>query len=80
MVAQGIDLLHRCTWVTVLIQYRLTSFCSIHALNTRSNSLWDWMASSLPTIEWLLGGDFNMVEWSKDKNGGSNSIIYGMEK
>jgi hypothetical protein len=68
-------------WVTVLIQDRLVGFCSAYAPNASLDrcSLWDWIASSLPAAEWVIGSDFNMVEWSGDRDGGSGSIISSME-
>jgi hypothetical protein len=42
--------------------------------------LWMWMETSLPYVEWIIGGDFNMVEWDGDRGGGVGSVISGSEK
>jgi hypothetical protein len=38
------------------------------------------MASSLPAAEWVVEGDFNMVEWDGDRGGGRGPVISGVEK
>lgn len=34
-----------------------------------------WLASSLPNADWIIGGDFNMVECPWDHEGGNGSSI-----
>ena len=39
-------------------------------------TFWTWLASELLTIEnWLLEGDFNMIEMVSDRCGGGNTIL-----
>ena len=49
--------------ITLLVQERLISFCSIYAPNSsvEYSIIWSWL-TSLPDAEWVIGGDFNMVE------------------
>ena len=54
----------RYVWVTIFFQERLLGFFSIYSpnLSFSRSYLWDWMASSLPDADWIVGGDFNRVE------------------
>jgi hypothetical protein len=36
--------------------------------------------SPLVAAEWIVGVDFNMVEWDGDQSGGRSSVIIGLEK
>ena len=40
-------------------------FCVVYAPNLSLECGWqrDWMVSSLPIVDWIVGGDFNMVKW-----------------
>lgn len=38
------------------------------------------MVSSLPNEDWIVGGDFNIVEWEGDWGGGVGSMVCGIEK
>ena len=60
-------------WVTLLLQERLLGFCSIYAPNSSlaHSHLWDLMASYLPDVDWIVGGDFNMMKWEGDRGGGA---------
>lgn len=30
--------------------------------------LWDWITNNLPHVDWIIGGDFNMVEHHNDRS------------
>ena len=68
--------------VTILIQDKLFGFFSIYATNPTANRfiVWEWMASSLPTMKSTIGGDLNMVEQASNKDGGVGSVISSLEK
>lgn len=76
IIDKGEDPSHSCVWVLTFINGQLIGFCSIYALNFAKECivLWIWLANKLPNAEWIIGGDFNMVEhaynhsWSKDFN------------
>jgi hypothetical protein len=38
------------------------------------------MASSLSTVDWIVGGDFNMVQWEGDCGGGVGVVFSGAER
>mgnify|MGYP002774994443 FL=1 len=56
---------------------------NIYAPNQASNRaiFWDTMAEKLPdcVTNWIVCGDFNMLEQPSDRVGGSNSTIHGRE-
>ena len=68
-----------CVWITLLFQERLLGFCSIYAPNSSSKhtQICTRLESSLTYVEWILGGDFNMVEWDIDREGGVSCVISG---
>lgn len=38
------------------------------------------MTSSLPNADWIVGGDFNIIEWESDQGSGVGSVVCGAEK
>jgi hypothetical protein len=38
------------------------------------------MASSHPATDWILEGNFNMVEWECEDRGSTNTLISGAKK
>ena len=70
VIDKGEDPSHSCAWALKLINGQLIGFCSIYASNFVKEriSLWDWLANNLPNADWILGGDFNMVEHSHDRS------------
>ena len=64
VIDNGEDPSHCCVWVHTIINAQPIGFCSIYAPNDPKNrtSLWDWTVNNLPNADWVLGGDFNMVE------------------
>ncbi|XP_057873595.1 uncharacterized protein LOC131079610 [Cryptomeria japonica] len=64
VVDSGSDPNHHCVWATTLINGMLVGFCSIYVPNSslERTSLWEWLRYYLPNVDWVLGGDFNMVE------------------
>lgn len=51
-----------------------------HIASSDRCTLWDWMSSSLLVVEWIIGGDFNMVEWARERDGCVDSVIVGLEE
>ena len=68
----GISPYNRAAWATFNINNYQFGICSLYASNDYNERiiLWNWL-TSLPGIPWFFGGDFNMVENSGDKLGGS---------
>lgn len=64
---------HRAIWVIFNINGVKVGICNIYAPNDyrARESLWDWLAINLPDANWIVLGDFNMVENSQDKKGDS---------
>ena len=64
VIAFGSDPNKHYVLITILVQETLLGFRSIYAPNSSSDrtQFWTWLESSLPNVEWILGGDFNMVE------------------
>jgi hypothetical protein len=54
------------------LKNRLVGLCLIYAPNVSTNQcvLWDWLTSSSSNDIWIVGGDFNMVEWCNAREGG----------
>jgi hypothetical protein len=81
-VGHGFDPYNICVWVTIFLHDNIVGFYSIYTPNTSddSNTLWDQMVSSFPHVEYILGGNFHVVEWDRDRDGVGGSIIDGVEK
>ena len=57
-------------------------FLNVYAPNQLGEmvTFWTWLSSELLDIEnWLLGGDFNMIEMVSDRCGGGNTTVHGHE-
>lgn len=56
----------------------MIGICVLYATNLSSkhSGLQDWMASSLPTVDWIVGGDFNMIEWEGDHFGSMWLVVW----
>lgn len=70
----------RAVWVIIKVEVEF-GICSIYAPNDYRErvELWNWL-SSLEDIPWFIGGDFNMIEHSQDKRGGSKFEWKGVER
>ena len=68
---------HRCLWVTCMLTGRVIGFRSIYApsLLVYHVCLWNSLTNYLPDAEWILLGDFNIVELEGDRESGLASII-----
>jgi hypothetical protein len=66
----------------VLLYDRLVGLYFVYSPNTSINrcTLWEWMDSSLTVAHWIIRGNFNMVEWERDRDGVVGSIISSVEK
>lgn len=74
VIDKGEDPSHYCVWALTLINGQPLGFCSIYAPNNPRErvALWDWMSKNLPIADWVLGGDFNMVEHHEDRSWSSH--------
>lgn len=82
VIGHGSNPSNRRVGFMVFLQDKLIGLCLAYAPNSSTNRCTpcDWMASSLRNVEWILGDDFNMVEWVGDKNGGVDSVISRAKK
>jgi hypothetical protein len=57
-----------CCWMKVIIACRVWGYCLVYSHNDPNGriQIWRQMAQSLPTIEWVLRVEFNMVDWDGD--------------
>ena len=79
--ASGISPYNSVSRVTLTVNGSPFGICSLYAPNDYNERiiLWDWM-TTLPNIMWLVGGDFNTIEYVDDKIGGSPFEWKGSEK
>lgn len=57
---------HRAIWAIFKINGCNIGICNIYAPNDYRDRavLWDWLADSLPEVNWIVLGDFNMIDSS----------------
>jgi hypothetical protein len=67
--------------VITLLKYKIVGFWSIYDPNSsQERTIFSkWLGSSLPNTNWIIGGDFIMVECAGDQ-GRNISSIAGREK
>lgn len=77
VIAKGEDPSHSCVWVLLFINGQPIGFCSVYASNNARErcELWEWIAKELPNADWVIGGDFNMVEYSTDRSWASHAKL-----
>jgi len=46
--------------------------------NTKRGATWDWMAYLLLATRWILGGNFNLVEWHGHEMGVLEEISWDL--
>lgn len=74
MVSTGTDPEGRYIWVQIQTDTEVVGFCSIYApCNLRERKrLWKRLQEHLnDSLRWTLGGDYNFIEDSADKLGGT---------
>lgn len=69
-IAKGEDPSLGYIWALTFINGQLIGFCLVYTSNYAKErcELWDWMAKELPSVDWVIVGDFNMVEFVNDHN------------
>ena len=77
LIAKGEDPSHSCVWALSFINGHSIGFCYVYSSNKAREccELWDWMAKELPNADWVIGGDFNMVEYSVDRSWTSHAKL-----
>ena len=71
-------ILGRAQYMVLEINGMHCGFLNVYAPNQLGEmvTFWTWLSSELLDIEnWLLGGDFNMIEMVSDRCGGGNTIL-----
>ena len=77
----GFSPCNRVAWVTLILNGSSFGVFSLYAPNDYKERilLWDWM-TTLPSILWIVGGDFNMIESLGDNIGGTPFEWKGSKK
>lgn len=81
VVAIGSNPNNCCGWATVIINDTVIGFCSIYAPNSpiERTYLWEWIRLHLPNAQWIIGGNFKLVEHPSNRNW-NNSYLLSQSK
>ncbi|KAL3686360.1 hypothetical protein R1sor_008934 [Riccia sorocarpa] len=76
---QGVSGLGNAAWVKIDTVVGRIGLISIHAPNKRHlrKRTWLWLRELVKEGQWVVGGDFNMVEFDEDTTGESNKLEGG---
>ncbi|KAL3676158.1 hypothetical protein R1sor_026106 [Riccia sorocarpa] len=69
-----------CAWAKIQTSRGEVTVCSVYAPGTPQERrvLWDWMVQTLAEGQWIISGDFNMVEYVEDSRG-PTAVLRGEE-